>query len=231
MGIMNFKLKSLHSEESMTVKYDELFIIGYAGRNIEKTMEHIKELEEQLGVPAPKKIPTIFECSHELLTQENDIKFVGHKTSGEVEYVIVISNGKTYIGLGSDHTDRELESNSVPKAKQVCPKPICTELWDYDELKDHWDGIKLISYQTVDGQEVIYQDGSLKDILPVEKIISELKERVGDLQNVIIYSGTVPVLNGFKYGNNFRCKMVDGVLDRTLTLDYNINIIDDVEER
>ena len=31
-----------------------------AGRNMEKTMEHIKELEQELGVPAPKKFQQFF---------------------------------------------------------------------------------------------------------------------------------------------------------------------------
>lgn len=229
MKTINFKLQRLTGEEDLALNYEELLVIGYAGRNMEKTMEHIKELEEQLGVPAPKRIPTIFECSHELLTQEKDIKFVGSKTSGEVEYVIVLSNGNIYIGLGSDHTDRELESISVPKAKQVCPKPISTKIWDYNDLKDHWDKIRLISYQTINGVEQIYQDGTLADILPVEKILQELKERVGDIKNSIIYSGTVPLLKGFVYGDNFRCMIVDEVLNRTISLDYNVQVISEEE--
>lgn len=229
MKTINFKLQRLTGEEDLALNYDELLVIGYAGRNMDKTMEHIKELEEQLGVPAPKRIPTIFECSHELLTQEKDIKFVGSKTSGEVEYVIVLSNDNIYIGLGSDHTDRELESISVPKAKQVCPKPISKEIWDYNDLKDHWDRIRLISYQTINGVEEVYQDGTLADILPVEKILEELKERVGDIKNSIIYSGTVPLLKGFAYGDNFRCMMVDEVLNRTIALDYNVQVISEEE--
>ena len=47
--------------------------------NIEKTMEHIKELERELGVPAPKKIPTIFQCGNYVLTQEKKLEFVGEK--------------------------------------------------------------------------------------------------------------------------------------------------------
>ncbi|SNT27241.1 Protein of unknown function [Anaerovirgula multivorans] len=229
MGMINFTLKNLSGDENLTVNYDELLVIGYAGRNIEKTMEHIKELEEQLGVAPPKKIPTIFECSHELLTQEDIIKFVGKETSGEVEYIIVLANGSAYIGIGSDHTDRKLESISVPKAKQVCPKPIGKELWNYDDIKDHWDQIKLVSYQTIDGKEILYQDGSLADILPVEKILSELKDRIGAIQNSIIFSGTVPLLNGFAYGDNFRCMIIDQVLDRTLSFNYNIEIISEEE--
>lgn len=229
MNSMNFVLKKLSGEENVNIDFDQLLVIGFAGRNIEKTMEHIRELEEQLGVPAPKQIPTIFECSLELLTQGKDIKFVGNKTSGEVEYIIVKSGEKIYIGLGSDHTDRELESVSIPKAKQVSPKPIAGELWDYEEVKDHWDQIKLVSYQTINGEEVKYQDGTLADILPVEKILSVLTERVGHIDNSIIYSGTVPVLDGFKYGDNFRSLMIDEVLNRSIEFNYDVNVISEEE--
>ena len=223
MNSMNFVLKKLSGEENVNIDFDQLLVIGFAGRNIEKTMEHIRELEEQLGVPAPKQIPTIFECSLE------DIKFVGNKTSGEVEYIIVKSGEKIYIGLGSDHTDRELESVSIPKAKQVSPKPIAGELWDYEEVKDHWDQIRLVSYQTINGEEVKYQDGTLSDILPVEKILSVLTERIGNIDNSIIYSGTVPVLDGFKYGDNFRSLMIDEALNRSIEFNYNVNVISEEE--
>lgn len=229
MNSMNFVLKKLSGEEKVTVDFEQLLVIGFAGRNIEKTMEHIKELEEELGVPAPKQIPTIFECSLELLTKAENIKFIGEKTSGEVEYIIVKFGEKIYIGLGSDHTDRELESVSIPKAKQVSPKPIAGELWDYDEIKDHWDQIRLVSYQTINREEVKYQDGTLSDILPVEKILSVLTERIGNIDNSIIYSGTVPVLDGFKYGDNFRSLMIDEALNRSIEFNYNVNVISEEE--
>ena len=140
-----------------------------------------------------------------------------------------LDKGNIYIGIGSDHTDRELERDSVPKAKQVCPKPIGRELWVYEEVKEHWDEIKVMSYQQVDGKEVAYQDGTLADILPVEKILEELKERVGDIEQSVIFSGTVPLLGDFVYGEKFKCMLVDEVLDRKLALEYNVEIIDEGE--
>lgn len=226
---ITFTLHADGKDTPLNVVYDQLFAIGYAGRNIAKTMEHIKELEEQLGVPAPKKIPTIFQMSNMILTQDPDIHFVGENTCGEVEYIIITQGDEIYIGLGSDHTDRKLESASVPKAKQVCPKPIGHDVWKYSDLKDHWDSIKLVSYQTVNGEEVAYQQGTLADILPVEHLLNELRERVGDISHSVIYSGTVPVLNGFKYGENFRCEMIDETLGRTLSMNYNINVISEEE--
>ncbi len=229
MSYMTFTLQASGKEVPLTLEYERVFAIGYAGRNIEKTMEHIKELERDLGVPAPKKIPTIFQCGNYVLTQEKDLAFLGKKTCGEVEYVIVIKDGKIYIGLGSDHTDRELEAQSVPKAKQICAKPICPVLWDYEELKDHWDDVSLNSWQTVDGRELPYQKGTLADILPVDTILGELNSRVGNINNCVIFSGTVPVLDGFHYGSNFRYEMVDEVLGRKLASDYNVIAISEEE--
>lgn len=211
------------------ITFDGLYAIGYAGRNMAKTMEHIRELEEQLGVPAPKKIPTIFQMSNQLLTQEKDLFFVGENSCGEVEYIIITDGDAIYIGLGSDHTDRKLESASVPKAKQVAPKPIATDIWRFDDMKDHWDSIRLRSYQVVDGKEIRYQDGTLADILPVDFLLNEMKNRIGDMSHAVIFSGTVPLLGGFKYGENFRCEMEDETLGRKIVHDYNINVITEEE--
>lgn len=229
MSMMKFLLMTKDGAQEKEINYDQVFAIGYAGRNMEKTMEHIRELEEQLGVPAPKKIPTIFQCGTYLLTQEKDLHFIGEKTCGEVEYVMVVTGGKLYIGLGSDHTDRELEGMSVPKAKQICAKPIGTILWDYEEIKEHWETIKLYSYQTVDGEEILYQQGTLADIMDPGMILKELDERVGNVTDAVIYSGTVPLTEGFRYGTEFRCEMDDEVLGRKLSLNYKVITVSEEE--
>lgn len=213
------------NDKQIDFDFDKVYVIGYAGRDMEKTQEHIDELERELGVAPPKRIPTIFEVSKEIVTQDSDLKFVGEQTSGEAEYVILIKNGKIYITIGSDHTDRGLESVSIFKSKQVCLKPIANTIWDYDEVKDHWDSIRLVSNQIVNGKEIKYQNDTLASILPVEKILEELRERVGDINNSIIYSGTVPLIGGFEYGNKFISKIVDEKLGRTINLNYEVNVI------
>lgn len=218
-------LSFILNNKQIDFDFDKVYVIGYAGRDMEKTQEHIDELERELGVAPPKKIPTIFEVSKEIVTQDSDLKFVGEQTSGEAEYVILLKNGKTYITIGSDHTDRGLESVSIFKSKQVCLKPIADTIWDYDEVKDHWNSIILVSNQIVNGKEINYQNDTLASILPVEKILEELKDRVGDIDNSIIYSGTVPLLGGFEYGNKFISKMVDEKLGRTINLNYEVNVI------
>ena len=55
MSQMKFMVEGKAGERVLDLQYERVFAIGYAGRNMEKTMEHIKELEQELGVPAPKK--------------------------------------------------------------------------------------------------------------------------------------------------------------------------------
>ena len=150
-------------------------------------------------------------------------------TSGEVEFLIVKYNDKIYIGIGSDHTDRKLESVSVLKSKQVCPKPASIILWDYEEIKDIWTQLQVVSYQKVDGKEMMYQSGNLSQILPVEKIIAELEERVGDINNSVVFSGTVPLVGKFEYGDKFIGKIVDNINNRELVLEYEIEKISEEE--
>lgn len=225
MKKLNFKLNN----NPVEISFNKVYVIGYSGRNMKKTQEHIDELEKELGVAPPKYIPTIFQCSKENVTQDSNLKFIGENTSGEAEYVILVQDKKLYIGLGSDHTDRKLESISVPKSKQVCLKPIADEIWEYEILKDHWDEIELKSYITIDGKETEYQVGSLKDILPVDKILNELENRAGNINNSIIFSGTVPLKDGFKFGNKFRAEMVDKKLNKKIEFSYEINVISEEE--
>ncbi len=131
-----------------------------------KTMEHIRELEEQLRSSGPEENSDDISVRHvsadpgkrPAFYRGKDLRGSGICDGGDRRKAF-------YIGLGSDHTDRELEGMSVPKAKQICAKPIGAILWDYEEIKEHWETIKPYSYQTVDGEEILYQQGTLADIM------------------------------------------------------------------
>jgi len=224
MQTMNFRLVTREGSKDLKVNFDKVLAIGFAGRDQAKVMEHIHELEE-IGVKAPASIPILYPCADLLVTQDDYIQVLGKESSGEVEFVIILQDGKTYIGLGSDHTDRALEAVSIAKSKQICSKPIAQEVWLYDEVKDHWDDLKLVSWQIHNGEEELYQNGKISEILPVEKIIEKVKKAYPVMDNMIMFSGTVPVLNGFVYGERFRCELQDDVLQRKITHTYDVNLI------
>lgn len=188
-------------------------------------MEHIHELEKE-GVKCPSEVPVPYQCDPQIVTRKEIIDVIGPKTSGEAEYLILCHEGKFYIGIGSDHTDREMEAVSIHKSKQVCLKPCSVEFWDYEEVKDHLPQLRLISTQVVDGKEIDYQNGVAGDLLPFDVIIEKVQKEV-PLEDCLIYTGTVPLLNGFRFGEQFSARLVDDQLGRELSLTYKIHVIDE----
>lgn len=226
MSKFTFDLVTKKGVEKLGIEARKAILIGLSGRDIEKTKAHVKELAE-MGIPSPENVPVIYHITPALLTFDKSFPVVGKGSSGEIEFLIIKRGGKIYIGCGSDHTDRDLESVSICKSKFITPKPICSVLWDYDELKDHWDSITLNSWQTVDGVEKLYQSGTAADLLPLERLVEEAeKEMGGSIEDTIVFSGTVPSVDGLYSGDSFTGVIEDKVLDRKLTVSYGLEIFE-----
>lgn len=202
----------------------KLLLAGYASRDQESVRKHIEELKK-IGVPAPSKVPMIFRVAPYLLTFDEKIEVGNEKTSGEVEYVILIDKDKRiYVTVGSDHTDRWLEKIDILSSKWMCCKVIPREVWVYDEIKDHWDDIIIESYIIEKGEKKLYQREKLKALLSVEDLIKtfNIKDEVG----VVLFSGTIPTLtNEIIYSNWFEIIMHDPILDRRITKEYQVEVI------
>lgn len=224
MKTMDLMLVTKEGRKELHIDFNKVLAIGFAGRNQAKAMEHIRELEK-LGVKAPESIPVLYPVADLLVTDEDYIQVLGDRTSGEAEFTIILQRGKIYIGLGSDHTDRDLESVSIAKSKQICAKPLANEVWLYDDVKDHWDDLKLVSWQVYNKKEVKYQEGKVSEILRVEKIIEEVGKTYPNMDNMIMFSGTVPLLDGFIYGDSFRCELQDEVLQRKIAHEYKVEVL------
>ena len=222
---MDFKIVTKNGESVISADIKNLMVVGFSGKDVEKTMEHIHELEKE-GVKCPSEVPVPYQCDPQIVTRKEVIDVIGPKTSGEAEYLILCHEGKFYIGIGSDHTDREMEAVSIHKSKQVCLKPCSVEFWDYEEVKDHLPQLRLISTQVVDGKGIDYQNGVAGDLLPFDVIIEKVQKEV-PLEDCLIYTGTVPLLNGFRFGEQFSARLVDDQLGRELSLTYKIHVIDE----
>jgi hypothetical protein len=223
---MEWSIVSREGEKSLSFDVKRLIVVGFAGRDVEKTMEHIRELEAE-GIKCPKEVPVVYECSPALLTRAAAIEVVAGASSGEVEYLALQHAGKTYIGLGSDHTDRALEAVSIHKSKQLCAKPMAREVWDYEEIAAHFAAIRLVAGQTVNGESVNYQAGVTSDLLPLEAILAKVRREIPDLEDCVIYTGTVPLQEGFKFGERFNCALIDDDLGRRIDLVYHVRVIEE----
>ena len=139
---LNFKVRSLSGHADLQCTVDQLIMAGWVGRNREALQAHIDELAE-LGIPGPKNVPEFYPLSVDRLSQGASIQVSGKDTSGEVEFFLIRQGAETYVGLGSDQTDRALETNSITLSKQICYKVLCSTLWPFQEVQTHWDRLRL----------------------------------------------------------------------------------------
>ncbi len=202
-------------------------LCGYTGRDQSAVRRHIEELRKE-GVEPPASVPSFYPKPPQGLVFDGNIQVEGHKTSGEVEYVLIVDEDRIYVGLASDHTDRELEKIDILKSKQVCPAVLSRSLWHYSEIKDHWDRIEIRSWTSKDGKRALYQDSTLASILPPEELIRLVQQRVEcSCEGIAIFSGTPPVVtDGIIFADRFEGELVDPILKRKLTIAYRIHTLD-----
>jgi hypothetical protein len=208
----------------MTFHYDRMVNAGYVGRNQDEVRRHVQELAAK-GIPGPKTTPTLYPVIPRMLLPDDRIEVYSEETCGEVEYVLFVENeGMIYVGLGSDHTDRHLEEADIPRAKQICPNIVSSKVWPLAEVADHWDDLDIESKVLKDGEEILYQQGSLGLILDPGGLMEFVRSKIpGPLEKMVIYSGTLGTLTGgFVFGEKFSATLTDPKLGRSLELSYDI---------
>ena len=153
-------------------------IAGWTGRDPVARDKHIAELEA-IGIARPATTPIYYRVAARRLTTADSIEVCGGNSSGEVEFVLIGWQGRIFVGLGSDHTDRKVETYSVTVSKQMCDKPIAPVLWELEDVIGHWDRMILRAYAWIDGTRVLYQEGTLDACCRVEELIQRLLRRQG----------------------------------------------------
>ena len=107
--------------------------------------------------------------------------------------VLFVSAGAIYVGIGSDHTDRDLERTSIVASKQAFSKIIGRRVWPLDRLQPDWDRFALRSWVTHEGVGVrtLYQEGAVASMMtPVDLLNLIPTDQRGD--GLVLFSGTVP---------------------------------------
>jgi hypothetical protein len=201
------------SETAVTI--DTAIVAGWTGRDRAKVEEHIAELEE-LGVPRPSSVPVYYRVSASRVTTAPVIESTD-ASSGEVEPVLLRHGGRLWVGVGSDHTDREVETYGVAVSKQLCDKPIGRSFWAYDEVAPHWDRLELRSWI---GDGELYQEGTLDAILPPGELVGRAVPALKD--GTIMFCGTFAAIGGIRPGTPFRYELSDPVLGRAITAEYAV---------
>jgi len=209
---------------------------GYTARDQEVVKKHVEELKKE-GIPAPESTPTAYGVNTRSIYLDNEIdeiEVIGNKTSGEAEFVLLCHGKDIYVGVGSDHTDRELEVASIIKSKQICPNLISRHVWDLKEARKDWDEMILRSWVKDDkGMKILYQEAPLSKMMTPEDLMAFVKNKMDDknLDGVVIYSGTIPILTEeTNYNNYFEVELFNPKTGKKLGLTYGIKVLDYLKE-
>jgi hypothetical protein len=210
--------------ESRPIALRSAVIAGWTGRDPVAREKHIVELEA-LGVARPKTTPIYYRVSAARLTTSPQIEATGENSSGEVEPVLIRDLERLWIGVGSDHTDRKVETYGVTVSKQMCDKPIAPELWDFDEVRDHWDSLVLRSWIAEGGEQRLYQEGSAANMLPPDAIIRDFASSGSLSEGTAMFCGTFAVKGDIRPSKRFSFELFDPVRARRITHAYDIVVL------
>jgi hypothetical protein len=229
-----------------TIQVEKLCFSRHASRDIVAVRDVLdKKRAEGYSVHGN---PSICRISRYLLTQEEEIEVQGPNTSGEVEFVLIIDKDEILVSVGSDHNDRSLESlcgkdlgkvyDSV-KSKQMAPAIVAKEAWRYDDLKEHWDELKLKSFITILGKRITYQDFTLDKLLNPTYYFSRVGIEKED--GLFLFGGTHPALqsvpsnvyrfqpsiNGLIFPQDFNFEIQDQKNKRKISHSYTVKHIEE----
>ncbi|RRZ90317.1 DUF2848 domain-containing protein [Erwinia sp. 198] len=203
----------------LDVDITRFVIAGWAGRDRDAVLHHIRELEA-LGVPAPGAVPLFYRVATNQLSQNASLEVVGNETSGEAEPFVFFHRGECWVSLTSDHTDRYLETFSVALSKQACIKPVASGAWRMSEVAEHWDALELTSWIKEQGEWVVYQQGSLSSLLTPQELLARYLEDKTAADGLAMSCGTLSTIGGIRPASEFRMALHDPVLGRTLEHAY-----------
>lgn len=221
---LTFTLTSPAGSTARDVTVRRAVIAGWTARDHAAMEAHIAELEE-LGVARPARTPIFYRVAASRITRADRIEAIGRASSGEVEFCLVNIDGDIWVGIGSDHTDREAEAQGVTLSKQLCDKPVAGELWRLDEVSPHWDSLELTAHALIGGDRTLYQQGPVTAMLAPERLL-ELFAAEDDQGGLgpgdVMMCGTLPAIGGVRAATRFEFALTDAVAGRRMSHGYDI---------
>ncbi len=222
---LSLTLLSAGSSVRRDVGIDDAIVAGWTGRDAAAVEKHIRELEA-LGVKRPATTPIFYRVSAARLTTGSEIEVVGTGSGGEVEFVLLQYDGRLWVGTGSDHTDRTVETYGVTVSKQMCEKPLAPVFWAFDEVAPHWEKLMLRAHVVENGERKLYQEGPVTAMLaPLDLIGRYLKGASQFPDSTVMYCGTLAARGGVRPTERFEYEIEDPMLGRRIAHAYTVRIL------
>lgn len=206
---MTLTFHVLGTTESITLYDFRGIVAGYTGRDAAAVHHHIDELAA-IGVAPPPEVPMFYAVDAETVNSAADYVDSPNLTSGEIEPVYIRHDGIYYLGVGSDHTDRDLERADIGDSKRACPKPVSSDVVRIGGVAElaEFSLDDAIARCSVDGK--LYQQGRLDGLRTAHDIATRLVDRLGlgDRDDFVCLGGTLPLLDGaFTAGEQWRVEI------------------------
>lgn len=222
---LTFSLVTASGTGERRIDITEAVIAGWTGRDPEAMEKHIAELAE-MGVERPATTPIFYRVGAARLTTADEIQAAGGESSGEVEFVLIQDRDTLLVGVGSDHTDRKVETYSITVSKQMCDKPLAPVLWPFAEVAGHWDRLVLRSHVVDGADRVLYQEGPVAGMLPPLDLIGRYTDgRTGLDDGTAMFCGTLAAVGGIRPAGRFEFELEDPVLGRRIAHGYDIRVL------
>lgn len=206
-----------------------LIVAGWTGRDRAAIEHHIEELQA-LGVPPPSSVPLYYRMGAALLTQAAQIEALGTQSSGEAEPTLFFAAGDWWLTVGSDHTDRQVETYSVAVSKQLCAKPVATAAWRWSDVVAYQDELQLSSRILEDGRWVDYQKGTLAAIRPLTGLRDGIFEASPEAGSIMTCGtlGALPNARGeaIRPAAEMEVRLHDPHLNRSIVHRYAVQVLD-----
>ena len=219
--VLNLSLYSGPAATRRDVPIDDAVVAGWTGRDAAAVEKHIKELE-LLGVKRPATTPIFYRVSAARLTTDSEIEVVGDRSGSEVEFVLLQHGGRLWVGTGSDHTDREVETYGVTVSKQMCDKPLAREFWAFDDVAPHWGSLILRAYVTEGDARVPYQEGTVAAMLDPGNLLARYAKDGRLAENTLMFCGTLAAKGGVRPTGHFAFELEDPVRRRKIAHAYSV---------
>lgn len=221
---LELTFESRSSRETRNASVSQCVIAGWTGRDRAALEHHILELEG-LGIKRPASTPIFYRVAARRLTTDPVLEAVGAASSGEVESFVLQHGGELWVGVGSDHTDREVETYGITVSKQLCDKPIAPVVWPHAEVAGHWDRILLRSYAVTAGRRELYQEGALAAMLDPAALIERYAPGGRLDEGTLMFGGTFAAIGGIRPADRFEFEIEDPVLGRSIRHGYDVVVL------
>jgi len=221
---LSLVLQAEKNSQPRNVTIRQAVIAGWTGRDPVAVEKHIAELEA-IGVKRPASTPIFYRVAAARLTTDDTIEAVGPHSSGEVEFVILQAEGRLWVGVGSDHTDRQVETYGVTVSKQMCDKPIAPLFWAHDEVVGHWDKLILRSFIREGGQMSLYQEGPVATMMIPPALIIRYAANGRLPEGTLMFGGTLAAKGGIRPSDRFEFELEDPVRGQKIRHGYSIETL------